>query len=106
LLAKCHENSDRFSKAVGAAPASLPPFQLEVDRIAWESPANRTPARPQTAATTVATQKFIRQALADGVIVPTQAPYKKDGTFRLCLDYRNLNSCTFAKHRNNAATNW
>jgi hypothetical protein len=102
LLAKCHENRDRFSRTVGATPASLPPFQLEVDRTAWESPANRTPARPQTAAKTYATQKFIRQALADGVIVPTQAPYwsqvlltpKKDGTFRLCLDYRNLNKCT------------
>jgi len=102
LHALCHQNRDIFSKAVGPTPASLPPFQMEVDKTQWERSMNRTPLRPQTAAKIMAAQKFIRQALADGVIVPSQAPYwsqvlltpKKDGNFRFCLDYRNLNKCT------------
>lgn len=98
-------NKSRFSTTVGKHSADIPPYEMEVDKDKWEKPSNRTPLRPQTAAKMAATQKFIRQAIADRIIVPSQAPYwsqllltnKPNGTFRICLDYRNLNNCMKSK---------
>ena len=75
---------------------------LEVDKQKWEQRENQRPLRLQSIAKQHAIAKFINQALADNVIVPSQAPYwsqvlltpKPNGQWRFCLDYRKLNKYT------------
>ena len=96
---------DRFTTTVGATAALIPPLVLKVDDKKWEEGTKVKYPRPQSAAKTYAVEKFLRQAIADGVIRPSNAPYfsqilltpkKTPGDWRFCVDYRYLNSCTQA----------
>ena len=96
---------DRFTTTVGPAAALIPPLKLNVDDKKWEEGTKVKYPRPQSAAKTYAVEKFLRQAIADGVIRPSNSPYfsqilltpkKTPGDWRFCVDYRYLNSCTQA----------
>ena len=62
----------------------------------WETPRNRLPVRSQSR------EKQINIMLELGIIEKSTASYysqvmmtpKKDGTWRFCADYRNINDCT------------
>lgn len=85
-------------------PTTLPParaFDHQITLIPGAQPVNVKPYRY------VPTQKDeierqVKEMLANGVIQPSTSPYaspvllvkKKDGSWRFCMDYRNLNSIT------------
>ncbi|KZV79913.1 DNA/RNA polymerase, partial [Exidia glandulosa HHB12029] len=62
----------------------------------------RSRGRPLSPPEHDAVQKFVDDGLADGIIEPSTSPWsspillvrKKDGTFRICVDYRKLNAVT------------
>ena len=96
---------DRFTTTVGPNAALIKPLKITVDDKKWEEGTKVKYPRPQSAAKTYAVEKFLRQAIADGVIRPSNAPYfsqilltpkKTPGDWRFCVDYRYLNSCTQA----------
>ena len=93
---------DRFAVNVGSTPAAISPFEIEVDESEWLQLKSEKYPRPQSAAREQAIRKFIRKAIADKVIRPSQASYfsqvlltpKANGSWRFCVDYRNLNRIT------------
>ena len=104
LLAFLEKNKDIFSREVKKEAAKLPPFKIELaDEQGWRSDKrSREYTRPKTTERETAIRKFIRQAIADNVIKPSQAPAwsqilltkKPNGKWRFCLDYRTLNRYT------------
>lgn len=46
----CNEFRDIFSNELPVSPASIPPFELNVDDTKWKVSRNRTPPRPQSTA--------------------------------------------------------
>lgn len=94
---------DVFATAVKPTPASVTPFAFDIDIQGWNAEkANKARPRPQTAAKNAAIEKFLKQAIADNVIAPSDAPAwsqvlltpKPNGKWRFCLDYRILNKYT------------
>jgi hypothetical protein len=92
-----------FLETTSPIPASIRPMRFEVDEDQWFSdPYNRQPTRMQSLSRQYAIDKFLSKAIADGIIKPSSAPAwsqlfltpKKNGDFRICLDYRNLNKVT------------
>ena len=91
-----------FRDTLGDYPADIPPFKIEVKRSEWETYKNTTPVRPQTAKKEAEIAKHIQTMLRSGVIEFSKAHYwnhpvivaKPDGTFRFCIDFRNLNACS------------
>lgn len=85
-------------------PTTIP----DLDKISHEihlTPNAKIPARPpyrMSAAENVALNKEINELLQQGAIVPSSSPFsapvlfvkKKDGSLRLCVDYRMLNDRT------------
>ena len=68
------QNRDLFSKTVKNTAANIAPFAMEVDEQGWNAEkANKARARLQSAAKDAAVWKFIQQAIADGLIVPSDA---------------------------------
>jgi len=85
-------------------PTTIP----DLDKISHKihlTPNAKIPARPSyrmSAAENVALNKEINELLQQGAIVPSSSPFlapvlfvkKKDGSLRLCVDYRMLNDRT------------
>jgi hypothetical protein len=91
-------------KHVFAEPTSLPPMR-EIARCIELQPGSRPPYRPQhrlSPAEKAELEKQVKILLAKGWIQPSVSPYgapvlfvrKKDGTLRMCIDYRALNNLT------------
>ena len=102
VQAVLEKHEQRFRATVGREPATLPAFELHIDRRKWnEIRTNQGYVRPQSVEKQAAMEAFIQQALADGVITESQASRfsqvlltpKVDGSWRFCVDYRLLNSC-------------
>lgn len=102
LEAVLNKHKDRFRATVGSTPATLPAFEIHITKSKWlEMRNNQGYVRPQSPEKQAAMESFIQQALADGVIVESQASRfsqvlltpKQDGSWRFCVDYRLLNSC-------------
>jgi hypothetical protein len=99
LRALCMEFEHIFRDELGAQPAFIPPFVINVNKTEWETNKNRTPVRPQTAKKETEIAKHIATMVRSGVIVPSRAHYwshpvivsKPDGTSRFCIDFRPLN---------------
>jgi hypothetical protein len=88
---------------VKATLAKVKPFSFEVDVEGWNAEkANKARARLNSVAKEVAIEKFLRKAIADKVIGPSDVPAwsqvlltpKPNGSWRFCLDYRLLNKYT------------
>ena len=82
----------------------LPPTRPEdhrIDLIPGSSPPNLSPYRVSLAQQEEI-MKQVQDLLEKGLIQPSSSPYcspvllvqKKDGTFRMCIDYRSLNKIT------------
>lgn len=102
-LLRTPKYSKIFSETTSPIPSKLTPIRFEVDEEKWfHDPYNRQPTRMQSLARQYAIDKFLAKAIADGIIKPSSAPAwsqlfltpKKNGDFRICLDYRNLNKVT------------
>ena len=104
LRGLCTEYHDIFSNNLAANPADLKPFDIKIDKAKWEVPANRGQVRPQSTRKELEIKKAIDGMLSSGVIEISTAPYyshpvivqKTAGSYRCCIDYRNLNACTDA----------
>ena len=103
LIGQCIEkNQDRFAEKVHRIAATLPPFELDVNKSEWENGNSCRYPRPQALAKQDACDNFVRKAIADGLIRPSQASQfsqvlltpKANGTWRFCVDYRRLNTMT------------
>jgi len=94
------EYQDRFAVYVGAMPAQIEPFRIEIDESKWEALRPEKYVRPQSQVRQVAVRNFVTKALKDGLIRSSQAKYfsqvlltpKPNGNFRFCVDYRKLNT--------------
>ena len=82
------------STSVKNTAAKIAPFAMEVDEQCWNAEkANKARARLQSAAKDAAVWKFIQQAIADGLIVPSDASswsqvlltLKPNGKWRFCF---------------------
>ena len=95
------EYNDVFPEAL---PRGLPPsrgVEHTIELVQGATPPSR-PTYRMSARELEETKKQIDEMLAAGQIRPSQSPYgapilfvkKKDGTLRLCIDYRALNNVT------------
>ena len=99
LLAKY---SSIFSDTLDVKPADIPPFDLDVDKKKWEVPRNRGPVRMQSLQKQDEIRRQIQEMIDNNIIEKSTASYysqvmltpKKDGKWRFCADYRNMNDCT------------
>jgi hypothetical protein len=102
LRALCLEFKDIFCNELPSTPAKLEPFDLDVDVKAWQTPANRTPPRPQSAPKQKEILRHIDTMLRHGIIEKSTSAYysqvllvaKADSTTRLVIDFRKLNTHT------------
>jgi hypothetical protein len=98
----CIKYKSIFSDKLSAKPASIPPFDLTVDKKLWETYRNRGPVRVQTPAKQVEIHKQVQEMLKAGIIEKSNASYysqvmltpKPNGDFRFCADYRAMNDAT------------
>ena len=92
---------DYFSEAL---PGVLPPERPEdhaILEIPGTSPPNRAPYRV-SAAQQEEIMSQVNELLEKGLIQPSSSPYcspvllvqKKDGSWRMCIDYKELNKNT------------
>ena len=74
LLALLHQYSDVFSDKLGRGAANVTPMTIDVEESGWhEDKRSREPTRPQSVARQHAINRWIRQAIADNVIRPSDA---------------------------------
>jgi len=98
ILTALNKYSDRFNMKVDS-PATIPPFEINLDRNKWTKMNSRRYVRPLSEAKKAAVEAFIKQALADGLIKLSNAGAfsqvlltpKPNGKWRFCIDYRALN---------------
>ena len=98
----CLKYKSIFSDVLSPHPASIPPFDLTVDKSKWENYRNRGPVRVQTLAKQQEIHKQVQEMIATGIIEKSNATYysqvmltpKPNGTFRFCADYRAMNDAT------------
>jgi hypothetical protein len=96
------EFSDIFRSNVQGTPARLTPFKLEVDREKWEQPANRLRCRKLDREREVELDKLVKILVEAGVIESCDDAHyshaflvpKSNGSWRLVLDFKNLNGVT------------
>ena len=96
-----HEFADVFSKAKSDILPEHRPYDLKINLEEGTQPPLGT-MYSLSQVELEALQKFIDENLASGMICPTRSPYgapvlfvkKKDGSLRLCVDYRGLNKLT------------
>ncbi|CAA7054511.1 unnamed protein product [Microthlaspi erraticum] len=90
---------DVFQSLKGLPPSRSDPFTIELEL--GTSPISKTPYR-MAPAELAELKKQIEDLLSKGFIRPSVSPWgapvlfvkKKDGSFRLCIDYRGLNRVT------------
>ena len=99
ILAALRKYYNRFNVKV-TTPASIPPFEIKLDRKKWRSGRNNKKyVRQISEAKKRAVEAFIKQALEDGLIqLSTAGTFsqvlltpKSNGKWRFCVDYRALN---------------
>ena len=98
----CKKYKHIFSDKLDAKPASIPPFDLIVDKQKWEVYKNRGPVRVQSTVKQIEIHKQVQEMLKAGIIEKSNAAYysqvmltpKPDGSFRFCADYRAMNDAT------------
>ena len=98
----CLKYKHSFSESVKEQPAKVAPLHLDVDLASWETPRNAGPPRVQSEIKQLEIKKQIDKLLILGIVQPSQAPYyshphlipKPDGTWRFCVDYRQLNNAS------------
>ena len=74
LLKLLHQYSDVFSDKLGRGAATVTPMKIDVDEAGWyNDKRSREPTRPQAVARQHAINRWIRQAIADNVIRPSEA---------------------------------
>jgi len=91
-----------FATTLSTEPATITPFELDVDLEKWETFSNRGPPRVQSPAKQDEILRQVDELLKAGIIEPSKASYysqvilasKPDQTWRFCIDYRKLNDCT------------
>ena len=91
-----------FSNELRRSPAKIPPMELKVNVQLWRNPKHRAPPRVVSDVRTAAIISMTAKMLADDLIETSDASEhsqvlltpKPDSTFRFCIDYRLLNSCT------------
>jgi len=91
-----------FSTSVRPQPAAVAPLKIDVNLEKWEVPRNSGPPRVQSDVKQQEIKQQIDKLLLLGVIQPSQSPYyshphltpKPDGTWRFCIDYRQLNNAS------------
>jgi hypothetical protein len=97
----CRKHKSIFRNTIRDEPANIPPFDLDVDSKKWEQPRNRLPVRAQSIQKQEEIRKQIDIMLKLNIIEKSNASYysqvmitpKKDGSWRFCADYRNMNDC-------------
>ena len=102
IRAICLKRKKLFKNELGPEPARIPPFGLDVDHILWHIFKNRVAPRQQSTRKQAEIRRQIEAMLKAGIITKSNASYysqvilalKPDGTFRFCIDYRNLNDAT------------
>ncbi|XP_004305749.1 PREDICTED: enzymatic polyprotein-like [Fragaria vesca subsp. vesca] len=99
---------DKYARLF-AAPTSLPPQREQdhtIELFPNTLPMSVRPYRyPHFQKCEI--EKIVQEQIDNGVIRPSKSPYsspmllvkKKDGTWRMCVDYKSLNSVT-VKHKN------
>jgi hypothetical protein len=95
----CSEFSDIFCMNVRAIPADVPPLHYEYDRVVWNRPGNRLPARNISPEKQIALSDILDELLKLGVIRPSTANAwsqvhlvrKPKGGFRCTIDFRGIN---------------
>ena len=98
----CKKYKHIFSDKLDTKPASIPPFDLIVDKKKWEIYKNRGPVRVQSTLKQVEIHKQVQEMLKAGIIEKSKAGYysqvilipKPDGSSRFCVDYRAMNDAT------------
>src|SRR5262249_44412088 len=99
--AEYHEFADVFSKARADTLAPHRPYDLSINLEEGSSPPVGT-IYSLSSAELSALREFIDENLASGFIRSSNSPHgapvlfvrKKDGSLRLCVDYRGLNRIT------------
>ena len=102
IRAICLKRKKLFRNTLGPEPARNPPFRLDVTHIKWRQFKNRVAPRQQSLRKQIGIRKQIEAVLKAGIIRISDASYysqvilalKPDGSFRFCIDYRNLNDAT------------
>ena len=98
----CTEFADIFSNDLPKDPADISPFNLIVDDTKWKVGKNRAPPRTQSAVKQTELFKTLQTLISQGIVEKSQSPHysqilmvpEPDGTFRMCVDYGALNTCT------------
>ena len=98
----CEKYEGIFSSTLTEEAAKIAPFSVKVDKQGWDSARNRAPARQQGPAKEAELRRLLDGLLEIKVIRASQAlahsqvllVRKKDGSFRLVIDYRILNDVT------------
>ena len=91
-----------FQPTLNKEPALLEPMVLKVNDEKWRVPRNRTAARFMSELKRVEIKAQVDKMLALGLIRPSQSAEKSqvvlakkpDGSWRFCIDYRELNTHT------------
>jgi hypothetical protein len=95
-----------FSRALSPTPAKTSKLHIEVSED-WYTPRNSTSVRIQSPERSAEIQRQVADMLKAGIIQPSSAshwshvlltPKKVPGTWRFCIDFRRLNSCTVSAH--------
>jgi hypothetical protein len=99
-----NENASRFRSSLTSEAANLKSFELELQQDSnwFTNRQNKLPTRLQSVNKRNATREFVKNALASGLIEPSQAESwsqvhltpKTGGKWRFCVDYRLLNKET------------
>ena len=93
---------DTFQASLNTKPAVLEPMVLKVNDAAWKVPANRRSARFVSELKRAEIQRQVMKMLELQLIRPSQNAEKSqvvlakkpDGSWRFCIDYRELNTHT------------
>ncbi|MBU6173595.1 MAG: reverse transcriptase family protein, partial [Planctomycetes bacterium] len=103
----CEKYRHIFSTTLRENPSRVKPMELKVDLAKWYVPRNRRPYRVQSRNKEDIIRKLVNQLLALKLIRPSKAtawsqvlivPKPEPGTWRLCIDYRQLNDVSDGEH--------
>jgi putative transposase len=99
----CIKHIHLFQNELGPEPARIPPFSFrKVNHLKWKTFKNRFAPRVTSTTKQHEVRKQVEKMLERGIIVKSEASHysqvilarKPDGTYRFCIDYRNLNDAT------------